>query len=67
MVGNFLMKKDLNLETDFAFFTVFISAPILTFILDTFMLLDRSNENDKFFIRNIIMFKIILLVIYAIY
>lgn len=67
MVGNFLMKKDLNLETDFAFFTVFISAPILTFILDTFMLLDRSNENDKFFIRNIIIFKITLLIIYAIY
>lgn len=67
MIGNFLIKKDLNLETDFAFCTVFILAPIATLILDTFMLLDRPNENDKFFIINIIIFKIILLVIYAIY
>ena len=54
MIGNFLIKKDLNLETDFAFCTVFILAPIATLILDTFMLLDRPDENDKFFIINII-------------
>lgn len=67
MIGNFLIKKDINLETDLAFCTTFLILPISTLFIDIFMLICGNDENDNFFIRNTIICKICILIIYVIY